>query len=290
MFDFQKEVILNAFTADEVNARVKEYANDKGEKFFRVLRCADYKAENIVDGYTKTEGKAGKVANAVFTAPAVEGVYRVVIGISLMEKYMADYAMPWSKFSKPVIAEFEITADNKAEAGKVMAKAIKLALPENYDIVKVSVDGNNVTVECVDTCQVIKEAAISKMEASACVDGCSEVEYVANSTATVTDNEMEVGTGKWLRENLRFPTSLNMGYYALHADEAPVMGAIYDQYSFQYTSPRRGLGGQGTVGQMMTSVTTHTFYVPQGAASDAFKAVIDAVVAGETETTTAVEE
>ena len=290
MFDFQKEVIINATTSTEVRERVMVGEDKKGNTLFRVLRCADYNVSNILGGYTKTVGTPGEKASAIFTAPAVEGVYRVVVGISLMEKYMADYAMPWSKFSKPVIAEFEITADNKAKAGEVMAKALKLALPENYDVVKVSVSGNTVTVECTDTCQVIKEASISKMEASSCVDGCSEVEYVANSTAAVNANKMEVGTGQWLRENLRFPTSLNMGYYALHADEAPVLGVVYDQYSFEYASPRRGLGGQGTVGQMMTSVTTHTFYVPQGGPSDEFEKILKDAgipVSGSTTTTTA---
>lgn len=41
----------------------------------------------------------------------------------------------------------------------------------------------------------------------------------------------------------------------------PIEDAEYVQYAFEYRAPNRGLHGQGTVGQELTSVTHHVFYV-----------------------------
>ena len=51
----------------------------------------------------------------------------------------------------------------------------------------------------------------------------------------------------------------------------PVAGALYTQFTFDYVSDRPGLGGHSGVGQGITAITTHTFYVAEGAVA-AFKA------------------
>lgn len=260
MFDFQKEVILNGNMA-ALDARVHV---NRAKNTITIERCGEYKGEYVVGGISWIKGSAGTKAKATYTLPSEDGQYRLVLGISLDGAYLADYAHPWSKSAKNIVVEFEKTS--KTTAANV-AKAVKLALPADAEVAKVTTSGSTVIVECMDTRQVIKEAAIYKIEASACGDGCSDVEYVHVSDATTTPNKHEVGTGKWLRENLRFPTSANMGYYALNADEAPELGTIYDQFTFSYTSPRVGLGGVSSLGQALTAVTTHTFYVPQDAAS-----------------------
>ena len=47
----------------------------------------------------------------------------------------------------------------------------------------------------------------------------------------------------------------------------PIAGAIYVQYSFDYVSDRPGLGGHSGVGQGITAITNHTFFVEQNAAA-----------------------
>ena len=64
-----------------------------------------------------------------------------------------------------------------------------------------------------------------------------------------------------MRENLRFPTASNTRYEGLNSDETPIQNEVYTMFTFQYAVPLRGLHGQGCVGQAMSSVTTHTFYV-----------------------------
>lgn len=266
MFDFQKEVIINSNLLDDgVNPRFM--VMDGPVKLFRVLRCADYRKEGLVEGVIyKTPAEKGQVASAAFNLPMKEGTYRVVIGITLIGKYLADYAMPWSNFGKAVLAEFEVSAEDlkkTKELQEKMIKAIEMAIPENYRYVRVSAeDLDKVLVSCTDSHQVITVAELQEQRGISCPDSCTEKQYVTVDEAVeVTKNKMEIGTAAWLQENLRFPSYPNIRYAALNEEEYPVNGGLYTQFSFLYCMPRKGLHGQGTVGQALKSVTTHTFYV-----------------------------
>lgn len=266
MFDFQKEVIINSNLLDDgVNPRFM--VMDGPVKLFRVLRCADYRKEGLVEGVIyKTPAEKGQVASAAFNLPTKEGTYRVVIGITLIGKYLADYAMPWSNFGKAVLAEFEVSAEDLGKTKELqekMIKAIEMAIPENYRYVRVSAeDSGKVFVSCTDSHQVITVAELQEQRGISCPDSCTEKQYVTVDKAVeVTKNKMEIGTAAWLQENLRFPSYPNIRYAALNEEEYPVNGGLYTQFSFLYCMPRKGLHGQGTVGQALKSVTTHTFYV-----------------------------
>jgi len=266
MFDFQKEVIINSNLLDDgVNPRFM--VMDGPVKLFRVLRCADYRKEGLVEGVIyKTPAEKGQVASVAFNLPTKEGTYRVVIGITLIGKYLADYAMPWSNFGKAVLAEFEVSAEDlrkTKELQEKMIKAIEMAIPENYRYVRVSAeDSDKVLVSCTDSHQVITVAELQEQRGISCPDSCTEKQYVTVDKAVeVTKNKMEIGTAAWLQENLRFPSYPNIRYAALNEEEYPVNGGLYTQFSFLYCMPRKGLHGQGTVGQALKSITTHTFYV-----------------------------
>lgn len=266
MFDFQKEVIINSNLLDDgVNPRFMVI--DGPVKLFRVLRCADYRKEGLVEGVIyKTPAEKGQVASAAFNLPTKKGTYRVVIGITLIGKYLADYAMPWSNFGKAVLAEFEVSAEDLGKTKELqekMIKAIEMAIPENYRYVRVSAeDSDKVLVSCTDSHQVITVAELQEQRGISCPDSCTEKQYVTVDEAVeVTKNKMEIGTAAWLQENLRFPSYPNIRYAALNEEEYPVNGGLYTQFSFLYCMPRKGLHGQGTVGQALKSVTTHTFYV-----------------------------
>lgn len=266
MFDFQKEVIINSNLLDD-GVTPRFMVMDGPVKLFRVLRCADYRKEGLVEGVIyKTPAEKGQVASAAFNLPTKEGTYRVVIGITLIGKYLADYAMPWSNFGKAVLAEFEVSAEDLGKTKELqekMIKAIEMAIPENYRYVRVSAeDSDKVLVSCTDSHQVITVAELQEQRGISCPDSCTEKQYVTVDKAVeVTKNKMEIGTAAWLQENLRFPSYPNIRYAALNEEEYPVNGGLYTQFSFLYCMPRKGLHGQGTVGQALKSVTTHTFYV-----------------------------
>jgi hypothetical protein len=48
---------------------------------------------------------------------------------------------------------------------------------------------------------------------------------------------------------------------ALHQDERPIPGKLYNQFTIHAVADRGELTGMGAVGQKMASKTTHVFYV-----------------------------
>lgn len=286
MFDFQKEVIINSnVLEDGVTPRFK--AMTGAVNLFRVLRCADYRKEGLIDGVVyKTMYNKGVAPSVILNVPTDVGIYRVIVGFSLDGKYLSDYAYPWYKFGKPIMAEFELDASNLADAQEIMIKAIEMAIPENYRFARVTkVDTNKVKISGIDSHQTIKVAELQLADNNGCpADACNEWTYVtvfdalskANRKDSYVPNEMEVGTAAWIQENLRFPSYPNLRYDALNEEEYPVKGGLYVQYSFGYCSPRRGLHGQGTVGQALKSITTHTFYVLSSIADEFETAIKEA--------------
>jgi hypothetical protein len=263
MFDFQKEVIINSAEVDGL-ARVAAISSDAPKvrtsgtpakplttgDVLSVLRCAEYKIDNIVE-VVKTVGQAGTPEVITLAVPAVAENDTLVgktihaeIVIGLEGKYTADYANVWSNFGKDIVVEYVAETGTPAE----LAKHIKDALPLDNEFVKVS----DSAVTMVNSNQIVKKAFVCLVN--------NDVEG-AHTDLTHTGRTREFATGAWLKENLRFPTHLNLRYDNVAGDDAPIDGATYIQYSFQYESERKGLHGQGTVGQKLTSVTTHTFYV-----------------------------
>ena len=58
-----------------------------------------------------------------------------------------------------------------------------------------------------------------------------------------------------------------MRYTPLYADEAPIEGVTYTQYSLQYKVEKAAPGGLSGVNQLVSSITTHVFYVHPNAVS-----------------------
>lgn len=302
MFDFFKEVIINSDTlpteegidvsgnpfkrfyaltpdtaAEDIGSDPAHYRAPK-EGVFRVLRCADYTKSAVKDGKIhKTFGTKGKVAQVeINLAPLADSVtepmqYRILVDISLENRYYSDYKYPWSEFHKPIMAEFEVTpgmdAKTIAEAAK---KSLKLYIPSDYKYAVVTLPdaAGKLVLRCSDPYQVIKAVKVQYLSEEGCMHGCANPVYYDKAVeVNITKNVAPFATGEWLTENLRFPTYPNLRYASVNDDEKPIRGATYVQYTFDYVSPRKGLSGQGTVGQALTSVTHHVFYVLDSLAS-----------------------
>lgn len=301
MFDFFKEVIINSNVLP-----MEEGTDSKGQPFkkfyawtsatnselglpapteetFRVLRCADYKKSLIKDGtFYKTVGCKGVPAKVVFdlTPLTKAGTYRAIIDFSLDgQRHYSDYQYPWSEFHKPVMVEFEATT-NPASNAKALAKVLKNYVPDDYRYMTVMAKDNKVTVTCTDLHQVIKLAKIQKFVPNA--DSLKETfEDDATIKPVISANVSPIGTSEWITENLRFPSYPNLRYASPNSDDLPVSNGVYDMYTFEYVSPRKGLHGQGTVGQELVSATHHVFFVLQGELSNEFETQLKKVATTE---------
>lgn len=268
MFQYTHEVIINSLTRDGLDRFQVPSAG-----VLQILRSGVYKLEHVVDGKIyKTAGHEGKVSSLLFdftdtAAFAEDGTYRLTIFTKMPNKFLGEYANAnWYEFGKPLMVEFECVGAMTPELimNKV-AKALKLALPENNQWLKITTgDASKVTVQTKDPYMIFSGVELEYYEPTACDSCVGYYEKKDLSKNVSVENGYEpFATAAWITENLRFPSYPNVRYASPNSDEIPTPGAIYNMYSFQYDVVRKGLGGLSVVGQKTESVTRHIYYVRQ---------------------------
>lgn len=279
MFNYIHESIINS--ADNI-------VKTDGGKRVCIKRVGEYVVANIVGKIMKTEGRAGVPGSASFDIPEVAAgnLLRITMFISTPKDAFAEFAMPfWQEFGRPFVIE---TAAKSADA---VVDAIKLSLNTGGKYFKVenkhtdSPDSgvtpakDTITITLSDSFLDFGELNVDVITPQS--DGADE-KVVKSAEVTITHSIHEFATATWIRENLRFPSGPNMRYTPLYADEAPVAGETYTQYSLQYKVEKAAPGGLSGVNQLVSSITTHVFYVH----SDAVSAFETAFGAGNIDSTT----
>lgn len=279
MFNYTKEVIIN----DPAIVIAGTAENGLGEGVVAIKRGGNYVIDNIEGKIFKTVGSTGTKAKAVITpaALATADVARLTIYLSTPGTEFVEFGSPnWQEFGKPIIVE------TKAGDAAGLAAAIKLALNEDNKHFAVEVNEGKVELEAAETWMDFAEVNYELVTFAGC-DNCPK-EVVEDKAANVvlTKGKAEFATAKWIVENLRFPSHPNLRYTPLYADEAPVAGTVYTEYSFEYKVKRSVPGGLSAVGQAVDSIVRIAFYVAP-AAQSAFEAAFGT---GLLDTTTAVAE
>jgi hypothetical protein len=212
----------------------------------------------------KVAGKEGDIYKtlpvagtpAVIALGTLSGVVEITLGLSVGQE--SEYACPFGA-SKKVIA---VEAPTEKTLKEVFAGIA-------------TVSGTTITM--LDP----KVKVISVVEHTINEDGA--IASTTDKASTITKNVLPVGTGAWIIENLRFPTSVNTGYTSPNAAEDVDAKAKYVQYAFEYAVPKRGFHGQGAVGQEVTSVTHHVFYVKEGVNADTAFGALGTVITTNTD-------
>ena len=268
MFNYTTEVIIN----DPAVIIKGDSTNGLGEGVVAIKRGGNYKIENIEGKIFKTVGHTGTKAKAVIT-PAVLGdadVARLTIYLSTPGTEFVEFGSPnWQEFGKPYIVE--TTATDAAG----LAAAIKLALNEDNAHFSVKVNESKVELEAAETWMDFAEVNYDLVTFAGCSDCPKETVESKTANVVVTHGKTEFATAKWIVENLRFPSHPNLRYAPLYADEAPVAGTTYTEYSFEYRVKRSVPGGLSAVGQVADSIVRIVFYVAP-AAQTAFEAAFGA--------------
>ena len=268
MFNYTTEVIIN----DPAIIVAGTAENGLGEGVVAIKRGGNYKKDNIEGKIFKTVGHAGTKAKAVIT-PAALGtadIARLTIYLSTPGTEFVEFGSPnWQEFGKPYIIE------TKAADAAGLAAAIKLALNEDNAHFSVKVDESTVVLEVAETWMDFAEVNYDLVTFADCSDCPKETVESKSANVVITKGKAEFATAKWIVENLRFPSHPNLRYTPLYADEAPVAGTIYTEYSFEYKVKRSVPGGLSAVGQVVDSVTRIVFYVAP-AAQTAFEAAFGA--------------
>lgn len=268
MFNYTTEVIIN--DPSVIVAGTAE--NGLGEGVVAIKRGGNYVINNIEGKIFKTAGHAGTKAKAVITPAALGSadVARLTIYLSTPGTEFVEFGSPnWQEFGKPYIVE------TKAADAAGLAAAIKLALNEDNAHFSVKVDESTVVLEAAETWMDFAEVNYDLVTFADCSNCPKETVESKAANVVVTKGKTEFATAKWIVENLRFPSHPNLRYTPLYADEAPVAGTVYTEYSFEYKVKRSVPGGLSAVGQVVDSVTRIVFYVAP-AAQTAFETAFGA--------------
>ena len=260
MFNYTNEVIIN----DPAIIVAGTSLNGLGEGVVAIKRGGNYVIDNIEGKIFKTVGHTGTKAKAVIT-PASLGnadVARLTIYLSTPGTEFVEFGSPnWQEFGKPYIVE------TKAEDAEGLAAAIKLALNEDNAHFSIKVNESKVELEVAETWMDFAEVNYDLVTFADCSDCSTETIESKAANVAITKGKTEFATAKWIVENLRFPSHPNRRYAPLYADEAPIAGTVYTEYSFEYRVKRSVPGGLSAVGQVADSIVRIVFYVAPAAQS-----------------------
>lgn len=282
MWNYYKTVVINSATAEDghdmfFKSEVFSPEQNKMVEAASVWRNGQYDLAKV-GKITKTVGYPGENAEVVIRCAnlipeAAEGVndlglYQLTFKVEMDGKFLSDWASPeYTGFYKPFVIGLDVNDETVERMADYLAEQINLALAENNKFIKVESDGTDVTIKATDNYMILKPEnfKFEKYEVVGC-DTCLG-EYIPKkmTVEVVKEGKQPFATGTWLLENQRLPNSNNFRYFGFN-DEMPIAGAIYVQYSFDYVSDRPGLGGHSGVGQGITAITNHTFFVEQNAA------------------------
>ena len=300
MWNYYKTVVINSATAEDGRPMF-----ERTMVYNPATKAVDAPAANVwrngqydlakVGKITKTVGYPGENAKLVIkcadliakvsqdldgdgSIPDYDlGLYQLTFKVEMDGKFLSDWASPeYNGFYKPFVIGLDVTEERAVAMAEYLCEQINLALAENNKFIKVSYEGNNLTIEATDNYMILKPEnfKFEKYEVVGCDTCLGEyipkkitVEYAKNEAGEEMKGKQPFATGTWLLENQRLPNSNNFRYFGFN-DEMPIAGAIYVQYSFDYVSDRPGLGGHSGVGQGITAITNHTFFVIKSAAKD----------------------
>lgn len=268
--------LWKATEANELNSTPAELDIKRHLKFLKPNVLSITKA-------VYSEPKLAKATLDLSQLGSTVGHYRIAMYIKLSQTSANSYYANDLVFKgKPLYFEFiwkegELAAAVATKVEKIVKKYM-LAVYEK-PLVKVSASEAKVIIDAVDEYQRFTQVDIEKYEEGTnglpgqfktvkkalCTDLSSDPEYDANFK--IEQGKDGFGTYQWILKNLRLPTATRTSWTALNKDEAPILGAKYNEYIIRYCTDRGVMGGDA-VGEITKSLTTHVFYVNQSVSSD----------------------
>lgn len=297
MFQFTTTNVINS-NKDLTTGKAlwsAQAANDGKPASFNVKRVNNFLAPNVTAIY-KAEANDPEMAKVTIDLSQVNGKkgeqYRLNIYVGLTQasqdsRYSNDLILKGKPFGVDFVWKEDVT-----ETVEALVKTIKKyeILVYGDKLLNISYSGSYITIEATTEYQRFRRVNIEKLVIDLGNFNMGEYEIVRslndldkkNNNAAVTataegffEGKEGFGTYSFLLHNLRIPTSANTRAFNVRQDEAPVVGAKYNQYTIYYCV-NRGILGNNAVGDLVRSRTTHVFYVRQDLATE-FEAALATV-------------
>lgn len=289
MFNFTTTTVINSskdYTSGKdrwIGTAADNSQNIVGS--LNVLRVMNFKAPNVTAIY-KAVANDPEMAKVTFDfatdITADEGdQFRLSIYVGLRQasqdsRYSNDLILK----GKPFTVDF-IWKSTAAETVKSLVNTINKYMVFVYGskLLNVSYSGAFLTLEATSEYQIFRKLDVEKLNATdhyymGSYKTVKTLDSIAKKNSSTEVSAAEgyfvgkegFGTYSYVLHNLRIPTSANTRAFRVYEDEAPIVGAKYNQYTIHYCT-NRGQLGLNAVGDTVKSVTTHVFYVNQNVAS-----------------------
>lgn len=185
MWNYYKTVVINSAVAEDGNKMFMVTEGDKKVEIFdpiqgkmvpavNVWRNGQYDLAKITKIY-KTVGYPGENAKLVLNCanliarvdqdldndgvkPDYDlGLYQLTFKVEMDGKFLSDWASPeYNGFYKPFVIGLDVNETNVEEMAKYLCEQINLALAENNKFIKVSYEGDELTIEATDNYMILK--------------------------------------------------------------------------------------------------------------------------------------
>lgn len=296
MFQYTHELVLNNPVASMKAGQCKDYITGESVDAVLIKRGGEYRKDLMAN--TKIFVTPGHVGALDKITLKVAGLgleagknYALNIFVKLVDPHaMFEYGYPnYKSFGKQILVDFK-SVDAATDAHTILDSILPQVMENDLTFVKGVVNTTEASGDDPATADVVLEVghfglrfdsiAIAEYDPTAC-DSCIG-EYMTpvaildngnwsavNATKiahTVTGID-PFATGEWLIENLRFPSYPNIRWAAIGEENRPIASQLYTMVSFEYSSPRPGLGGVSGVGQKLEAATRHIYYVPSDQAA-----------------------
>lgn len=274
MFQYTNTIVLNSLK--DVTTGLDKFVERTidGQPALDVRRVNLFKKPNVSKMY-KRAASDPVIGNVSFKmAQQDAGIYRIKLYMRLSGSQNSYYANDFVFKGKPLVYEFRIASNSTsganvaAEAKRVIDK-IQTLYGDKW--IKTSVDEDVLTISGTDEYQLFTEAKLQKLNMAANNPLTNEV-FEDIAEGTIVPCREGFGTYTHILKDLRLPTIESRRFEAVNQEELPIPGMKYNQYTIYYKVDR-GLFGGAALGQQVTSMTTHVFYVLEQI-SDAFEAMI----------------
>lgn len=220
-----------------------------------------------------------KKAKGTFTVPAtgysVGDVLRLKVVLRQKGMNSAAFQNAYLRHNKPFF--FEVVVES-AEADKIAEKlAEKLVTAVNNQMhlsekyFSISAAAGVVTIEVLDCYTHIIEVSLAKVGAAANsgeqLTGFDDYTPLDIKWSESVHSNPGLGNVRQLVMNHRVPTATSISPFAADQGGKPIPGGKYDMYTIEIVTDRRHVGNQ-VMGALDRSITTHVFYIEEGAKKD----------------------
>ena len=276
MFDFSTELILNSTAGVSVLNDTQDPSLLAGETALLIKKHNKFR-KTYVNKVYKNAGyqPINEVATLDLTGTVMADLTGKTIRLTLDTTLSGSVDGSYSRWAinqgKPSFAEYFVatTPANLAALTVALRDSFNKNLGPNADFVVTST-ATSLILTAKNEYSRFNSTALELLTTSS-VTGETDITVIKAATIT-TAGAVGFGTSWFITKNLRLPTIEATRFMGTTMDERPIADSLYNQYTIDM-QVLRNITGQGAVGQLITSKTTHVIYVLTSV-SAAFEALL----------------